>query len=296
MSLLLALTGGGTATGDLAAVEAGLDGLVAAAQNLPQGSLTVSEAGSDAFVSDGDTIVQGSLAVSELGSDTLASDGASAVIGALSVAETGADTFVSGGGAVATGALTVSESGSDTFAADGVVRTATVNVKVSWFQFDTAIKVVETSTGGSAPKLRFTPFFEAHVGVPSNGLRSGSTPVDAEGKEATLVSVQSLGCFSGCAVLDVQSAASFEIIGVGAASGGALPEVCASVTALVSGVGSSAGMTSFVASGDADVCVGSYFAGSRAAAVDVLAIQNPTDEELIFLMRKMRRVDNSLTC
>lgn len=150
--------------------------------------------------------------------------------------------------------------------------------------------------GGSAPKLRFTPFFEAHVGVPSYGLRSGSTSVDAEGKEATLVSVQSLGCFSGSAVLDVQSAASFEITGVGAASGGAPPEICASVTALVSGVGSSAGMTSLVASGDADVYVGSYFAGSRANAADVLTIQNPTDEELIFLMRKMRRVDNSLTC
>ena len=153
-----------------------------------------------------------------------------------------------------------------------------------------------TNTGGSAPKLRFTPFFEAHVGVPSYGLRSGSTSIDAEGKEATLVSVQSLGCFSGCAVLDAQSAASFEITGVGASSGGALPEVCASATARVSGVGSSAGMTSFVAYGDADVYVGSYFAGSRANPVDVLAIQNPTDEELIFLMRKMRRVDNSLTC
>lgn len=112
--------GGGEATGNLAATEAGSDTAAFSAASTASGSLATTETGSDTAAIAGQLTATGNLAAAEVGSDTAAiSGGNPAAIGSMAAQETGADTASIAGIAPATGTLTAQETGTDTASITG---------------------------------------------------------------------------------------------------------------------------------------------------------------------------------
>jgi hypothetical protein len=110
-------SGGGGASGSLAATETGSDTFAGVGVSLAQGSMIVSEtATKDAFASSGVVFVSGSMATTEVAKDVFASSGSVLSAGSLTTTEVGSDTAAMSGNAIAgavSGSLAVTEVGSD---------------------------------------------------------------------------------------------------------------------------------------------------------------------------------------
>jgi len=100
MLLTLLQSGGGPATGNLAATETGADTAALAGVVLVQGALAASEAGADAFSAEGVVRVAGALSATEAGTDTFSAAGTVKVQGTLAATESGSDSFAADGDTV----------------------------------------------------------------------------------------------------------------------------------------------------------------------------------------------------
>jgi hypothetical protein len=100
MLLTLLQSGGGPATGNLAATETGADTAALAGVVLVQGALAASEAGADAFSGEGVVRVAGALSATEAGTDTFSAAGTVKVQGTLAATESSSDSFAADGDTV----------------------------------------------------------------------------------------------------------------------------------------------------------------------------------------------------
>lgn len=121
-------SGGGGASGTLAATESGNGTFAGAGSSLSQGSMTTSESATkDAFASSGSLLASGSMAVTEAGADAAVfsgSTGASPSSGVLAATEAGADAAAFSVVALVAASLAASEVGSDTFSASSMTTSS----------------------------------------------------------------------------------------------------------------------------------------------------------------------------
>lgn len=113
-----------SATGTMAAVEAGSDTLAATGAVAISGVLTATETGNDTAVGAGAVAISGTLATQETGADTFAASGtvgSTGVTGSMAAVEAGSDTLAASGAVAVSGALSATETGTDTASATGTV-------------------------------------------------------------------------------------------------------------------------------------------------------------------------------
>jgi len=146
----------------------------------------------------------------------------------------------------------------------------------------------DTSQGQSP--IRFEPVRGVEVVVQGAGCTAHTSPVCVESARTTVVTPVGASACARAGCVTVETSCSVRVSGVGARAGSRVAHVEASSVFVVRGYGSRGGSGRVVGSGSADVCPGSYFAGARSVAVlPVLAVKNPTDEELLHLFLRNRR-------